>query len=88
MALIMNEINKQKRHIPIRQLIRRSASALVALKPCFMMGPLSVAQYLAPGQAVNMRGSGRRNQDITPLRIHRCRVRVSVVSDTRSRVYA
>ena len=50
MALIMNEINKQKRHIPIRQLILRSANALVALKPCFMMGPLSVAQYLAPGQ--------------------------------------
>ena len=50
MALIANEINKQKRHIPIRQLILRSANALVALKPCFMMGPLSVAQYLAPGQ--------------------------------------
>ncbi len=50
MALITNEINKQKRHIPIRQLIQRSANALVALKPCFMMGPLSVAQYLAPGQ--------------------------------------
>lgn len=50
MALITNEINKQKRHIPIRQLIRRAANALVALKPCFMMGPLSVAQYLAPGQ--------------------------------------
>ncbi len=50
MALIMNEINKQKRHIPIRQLMMRSANALVALKPCFMMGPLSVAQYLAPGQ--------------------------------------
>ena len=50
MALVTNEINKQKRHIPIRQLIQRSANALVALKPCFMMGPLSVAQYLAPGQ--------------------------------------
>ena len=50
MALVSNEINKQKRHIPIRQLIQRSANALVALKPCFMMGPLSVAQYLAPGQ--------------------------------------
>lgn len=50
MALITNEINKQKRHIPIRQLIQRSANALLALKPCFMMGPLSVAQYLAPGQ--------------------------------------
>ena len=50
MALITNEINKQKRRIPIRQLMRRAANALVALKPCFMMGPLSVAQYLAPGQ--------------------------------------
>ena len=48
--LITHEINKQKRHIPIRQLIRRSSNALIALKPCFMMGPLSVAQYLAPGQ--------------------------------------
>ena len=50
MALIANELSKQKRHIPIRQLILRSSNALVALKPCFMMGPLSVAQYLAPGQ--------------------------------------
>lgn len=50
LALIINEINKQKRHIPIRQLIRRAPNALVALKPCFMMGPLSVAQYLEPGQ--------------------------------------
>lgn len=50
MALVANEISKQKRHIPIRQLIQRSSNALVALKPCFMMGPLSVAQYLAPGQ--------------------------------------
>jgi very-short-patch-repair endonuclease len=50
MALLTNEMNKQKRHIPIRQLMLRAANALVALKPCFMMGPLSVAQYLAPGQ--------------------------------------
>jgi very-short-patch-repair endonuclease len=50
MALIQHEIGKQTRHIPIRQLIQRSAEALLALKPCFMMGPLSVAQYLAPGQ--------------------------------------
>lgn len=50
MALLNNEMNKQKRHIPIRQLMLRAANALVAIKPCFMMGPLSVAQYLAPGQ--------------------------------------
>lgn len=48
-ALLQHEISKQRRHIPIRQLIRRAGRALQALKPCFMMGPLSVAQYLAPG---------------------------------------
>lgn len=48
--LIENEINKKTRHIPIRQLIDRAGNALQALKPCFMMGPLSVAQYLKPGK--------------------------------------
>jgi hypothetical protein len=49
LALITHEISKQKRHIPIRQLVRRAAAALQGMKPCFMMGPLSVAQYLVPG---------------------------------------
>ncbi len=49
-ALLEHECGKQKRHIPIRQLLRRAGTALSALKPCFMMGPMSVAQYLAPGQ--------------------------------------
>jgi very-short-patch-repair endonuclease len=48
-ALIQHETKKQKRHIALRQLIKRSANALQALKPCFMMSPLSVAQYLEPG---------------------------------------
>jgi len=50
-TLIEHECGKKKRHIPLRQLINRSSYALQSLKPCFMMGPLSVAQYLAPGQA-------------------------------------
>jgi very-short-patch-repair endonuclease len=49
LSLIQHEIQKQKRHIPVRQLLRRAGRALQSLKPCFMMGPLSVAQYLAPG---------------------------------------
>ncbi len=49
-SLLSHESNKKTRHLPIRQLIKRSANALVALKPCFMMGPLSAAQYLAPGK--------------------------------------
>ena len=48
-ALISHEVSKQKRHVPVRQLVSRAGRALQALKPCFMMGPLSVAQYLPPG---------------------------------------
>jgi very-short-patch-repair endonuclease len=49
MALLRHELGKQRRHIPIRQLVHRAGKAIQALKPCFMMGPLSVAQYIAPG---------------------------------------
>ncbi len=48
--LLERECSKKIRHIPIRQLLHRAGGALVALKPCFMMGPMSVAQYLVPGQ--------------------------------------
>jgi very-short-patch-repair endonuclease len=49
MALLTKETKKQKRHVPIRQLLKRAGRSLQELKPCFMMGPLSVAQYLEPG---------------------------------------
>ncbi|MBL3527473.1 MAG: DUF4011 domain-containing protein [gamma proteobacterium endosymbiont of Lamellibrachia anaximandri] len=49
-VLLEHECGKKTRHIPIRQLLQRAENALVALKPCFMMGPMSVAQYLAPGK--------------------------------------
>jgi very-short-patch-repair endonuclease len=50
-ALIKNEISKQKRHIPVRHLIRRAAGALQTMKPVWLMSPLSVAQYVPPGTA-------------------------------------
>lgn len=50
LALLEREISKKKRHIPIRQLVNRAGGAIAALKPCFMMSPLSVAQFLEPGQ--------------------------------------
>jgi very-short-patch-repair endonuclease len=49
-ALLKHECGKKKRHLPLRQLVLRAGNALAALKPCFMMGPMSVAQYLVPGQ--------------------------------------
>lgn len=48
--LIEHEISKKTRHIPIRQLVRRAGKAMKELKPCFMMSPLSVAQYLPPSK--------------------------------------
>jgi hypothetical protein len=48
-ALIQNEVGKQKRHVPTRDLLERSGRAVQQLMPCFMMSPLSVAQFLKPG---------------------------------------
>lgn len=48
-ALLDHESNLKRPRTPMRQLMHRAGKAIVALKPCFMMGPMSVAQYLAPG---------------------------------------
>lgn len=49
LSLIQHEYSKRSRHIPIRRLFTRSAKAIQALKPCLMMSPMSVAQYLQAG---------------------------------------
>ena len=46
LALIDNETSKQRRFISVRDLTRRAGRALLELKPCWMMSPLSVAQYI------------------------------------------
>ena len=43
------EIARKRGHKPIRQLMQLAAPAVQALKPVFMMSPLSVAQFLPPG---------------------------------------
>jgi very-short-patch-repair endonuclease len=45
-GLLRKEIVKKTRHIPVRQLIARIPTLLPRLKPCVLMSPLSVAQYL------------------------------------------
>lgn len=50
MFLLQNETAKQRRHLPIRQSLKRANRSIKALKPCFMMSPLSVSQYLDPAQ--------------------------------------
>jgi very-short-patch-repair endonuclease len=49
-ALIKHEASKKTRHIAIRELFRRAGAAISALKPCVMMGPQAVAQFLRAGQ--------------------------------------
>lgn len=46
LALIKNEISKRKRFAPVRDLTARSGKALQELKPCWMVSPLAVAQYI------------------------------------------
>jgi very-short-patch-repair endonuclease len=50
MALISNEMGKQKGFVPVRSLLSRAGASIVELKPCFMMSPLSLAKFLKPGQ--------------------------------------
>jgi transcription elongation GreA/GreB family factor len=49
MALIENEISKKQKFIPVRELTQRAGEALIELKPCWMMSPLAVAQYVPKG---------------------------------------
>ncbi|HTE40515.1 MAG TPA: DUF4011 domain-containing protein [Steroidobacteraceae bacterium] len=46
MGLVLREIAKQRAHLPVRKLVRGMPTLLPKLKPCLLMSPLSVAQYL------------------------------------------
>ncbi|MEZ6055814.1 MAG: DUF4011 domain-containing protein [Planctomycetaceae bacterium] len=48
-ALLRHEMQKKRRHLQLRELLERAGQAVQAIKPVFMMSPLSVAQYLKPG---------------------------------------
>jgi very-short-patch-repair endonuclease len=47
MGILRREIEKKRRHLPTRRLIESVPTLLPKLKPCFLMSPLSVAQFLA-----------------------------------------
>ncbi|MEZ6129120.1 MAG: DUF4011 domain-containing protein [Planctomycetaceae bacterium] len=48
-SLLRHEMQKKRRHVPLRQLMKNAGNAIQAIKPVFMMSPLSVSQYLDPG---------------------------------------
>ncbi len=49
LGVLKREFQKRARHLPIRQLIARAGNAVQAIKPVFMMSPLSIATYIPPG---------------------------------------
>lgn len=49
MVLLNYLMPQQRPRMPVRKMLTRTGSSIQSLKPCFMMGPQAVAQYLAPG---------------------------------------
>jgi hypothetical protein len=49
LAMLRREIAKQRRQKPLRRLLREAGRAIQAIKPVFMMSPLSVATFLEQG---------------------------------------
>lgn len=52
LALVQHLSGQTRPRIAIRELFRRASKAIQALKPCWMMSPMSVAQFLQPGAVV------------------------------------
>ncbi|WP_413711667.1 DUF3320 domain-containing protein [Rhizobium sp. Rhizsp82] len=48
-GILRGEMARRRNHMPIRQLMQKASPAIQALKPVFMMSPLSIAQFLPPG---------------------------------------
>ena len=44
--LIRNEASKKKRHLPLRTTVTQAPDVVTALRPCWMVSPLSVAELL------------------------------------------
>ena len=48
LSVLTGEFTRKRGQMSIRSLMTRSGSTIQRIKPCFMMSPLSVAQYLDP----------------------------------------
>ncbi|MEY3370627.1 MAG: hypothetical protein RLZZ361_1297 [Cyanobacteriota bacterium] len=53
MQFLNQEINKKKKHKPIRVMIQEIPELLQTLKPCWMMSPLSVSQLIEANKKTN-----------------------------------
>lgn len=46
--ILAAEITRKKGHLTLRKLFEKAGGVIKQIKPCFMMSPLSIAQYLDP----------------------------------------
>ena len=47
-GLLLGQFNRQRGHMPIRKIMARCGNVIKTITPCFMMSPLSIAQFLDP----------------------------------------
>src|SRR5690606_13924968 len=47
-AVLSRQAKLQRRHMPVRRLLDETRDIVQRIKPCFMMSPLTVSQYLPP----------------------------------------
>jgi hypothetical protein len=50
MVLLHYLLPQQRPRMPVRKMLSRAGASIQALKPCFMMSPQAVAQFLSPGR--------------------------------------
>lgn len=50
MKIVRGEIGKRRAHMALRRLFLTASRAIQRIKPVLLMSPISVAQYLTPGQ--------------------------------------
>ncbi len=48
LGILQRELRKKARHIPLRKLFTKAPNIMRAVKPCFMMSPMSAALFLDP----------------------------------------
>ena len=46
--ILAGEFTRKSGHLPVRVLLEKAGGMIKQIKPCFMMSPLSIAQYLDP----------------------------------------
>jgi len=50
-GILLGEIHRRRGHMPIRKLLAKAGGLIQRIKPCFLMSPLSIAQFLEPRTA-------------------------------------